>query len=622
MLVAAASFALGLDVRLDAAHPAVSSRAAAPAINMAVSTPPATLAPNVRRHRGATKAERADSGVVGSTLTDCQAARAQLAEPRLLFLLRPGINVDESIAVRSLSIAGFHVGVYQLDATRDYSDGSFYADNSSASGWLPNLHHVRHIRLESSFIAAGGRADDANATLRLLRAVSEWKPVLVLPDSRSTTLLLQHAATVMLRGEGGGEGQGEKGLGEVRTSDIQLIAARQLCRCSLPDPKFFFNRGSKSGIMELARSLGVDVPRSVQIVLDVQAPLSTLTHHVSSQISQSGLRLPVVLKTDADGGGSGVHLCGGRMSLGACLKTFIRPRGKARITVQAQEFLRGVTTACVASALHGVVLAGHCVIKQVTAERPREYKSRAGKLGACHSHEQELLHHHNESTTPSVVVRTFNDDVAFAWLATLIRATSHTGVVAADFRVSSDSRAPRSVLIDYNARMSFFSTLSPRVLGQQTGVLEALHRALLPPHDQRNESTTANVQIREPVGSTITNARIAARATEAEAARLPRSVALAKFRPYEWAWRGCLPSWLFCTDVAVEVPWEDVPLMRALNTSGLRFCTATRTFWHTTDPHRRVASRSAPNWTWPALVAAEGTTQDEAAWLKGHACAK
>lgn len=192
----------------------------------------------------------------------------------------------------------------------------------------------------------------------------------------------------------------------------------------------------------------------------------------------------------------------------------------------------------------------------------------------------------------SVVIRTYNDPAAFASLAAIIAATQHTGVASADFIVHPTNGHP-PMLIDYNPRMSFFATLSPAVLGLRIGPLRALFEAL----DPRAPRSL------DPVPS----------------GTLPHTVTVAKFRPYSWSEGGCVPNWLLCPDVLLDVPWEDTALIRALNRSSLAFDPASRQIWHRQDPLHTLRS-DRPVVTRRALTAKEAAATDPTTWFHSHQC--
>ena len=177
-----------------------------------------------------------------------------------------------------------------------------------------------------------------------------------------------------------------------------------------------------------------------------------------------------------------------------------------------------MTSSCVASVIRGTILAGYCVVKQLLYSKGND--CRLNRFGETQK----------ESTRSSVLIRTYNDPAAFASLTVLVMATEHTGIAAADFRISaSHDRHP--VFIDYNPRMSFFASLSTQALGISAGPLDALFEALSPSASDcpRRFQSNRSGSVQQSGKGHCPYIRPA----------VLRQAAIAKFRPYDWASGGC-----------------------------------------------------------------------------------
>ena len=224
----------------------------------------------------------------------------QANHPRLLFVLRPGITDDEAIAVRALSLAGFHVGVHRVSGDLR-SDSSHYAQFAGAPGeWVADLKHLRYRGM--AFNASWHSTQEDS----LLHSIGEWAPTLVLPDS-TTSVRLMHSA--LLRGHSA------TSTGVHSGAFLSVQKSRMLIRCSLPHPRHYFTSTSKSSMTMLAKSLSVPTAPGFELT----GTIDHLRDALPQKLIEHGLRLPVVLKTGSDGGGSGVQICGGGRSLLTCL---------------------------------------------------------------------------------------------------------------------------------------------------------------------------------------------------------------------------------------------------------------------------------------------------------------
>jgi len=299
----------------------------------------------------------------------CTTVRQLARQERILYVLRPSINDDEAIAVRALAMAGFTVGVYFIGRTHDMDMSHYRAFHNDTSGqgpagerpygdeWLPELAHV-HFKARA---AAANASEDVD---ELLHAVSEWRPALVLPDSQQAVTLLQKAAKAAVTAPAHS------------AAGASMAAAIACVRCSISPPQHHHRARSKLALMQYARSLSPPVPAPRGFVLT--SSVAELAATLRAEMVKAGLppNATVVLKSDSDGGGSGVKICGSAsataLSLSDCLEAITKTRGRRgrmKIRMEVQEFLRGVTTSCVATALAGRVLSGYCVVKQLTAKR-------------------------------------------------------------------------------------------------------------------------------------------------------------------------------------------------------------------------------------------------------------
>jgi biotin carboxylase len=174
--------------------------------------------------------------------------------------------------------------------------------------------------------------------------------------------------------------------------------AVQRLRCSLPAEAFHNLVASKSGLVRVAAAAGVRVPSSVIVpaagleALDGAARQRVLKHP-----------LPVIIKSDHDGGGFGVTICKRERCLDRVLVKLARAGERAVL----QQYIEGPTAIYEGVGLDGHLIGGYARAEIVTL----------GRRG------------------PPCLSRTINEPQLEAAAAALCRALRCTGLLTIDFVV-------------------------------------------------------------------------------------------------------------------------------------------------------------------------------------------
>lgn len=319
----------------------------------------------------------------------------------------------------------------------------------------------------------------------IVDAIIDWRPAIVLPDLASAVVLMRKAAIVAKRGE----------------SEPEHRAARVLA-CSLPGKEQLWGvLTEKLRLMKAIERLpGVRVPwaATLQVRLRAGSGRPTCLTAAEASVQPALARLPLVLKTNRDASGRGVHVCRTRAQLDHALATVCTSKGGSK--ARAEQLVEGHTLEYVGAALDGVVLAGVCYVKFVTS-------------GA---------------TGPSSTLRTVNSAQAARYFVEVVRALRFSGVGGIDLRMDAQGRA---WVIDPNLRMNAYAGLPGEAFGlpPQGGLAQSLRRAL----ELGSGEAAAAAGIRPEMVS--------------------QSTTVSRVRP---GISDPVEPWAYCPDVLLAVPWE------------------------------------------------------------------
>ncbi|KAG8457241.1 hypothetical protein KFE25_009820 [Diacronema lutheri] len=395
---------------------------------------------------------------------NCAAVRANSTRALVLY------NVDR---VRIVSVidalvdAGFEVGVLHQACAQTQS--AHVLCNPSAPG-------ITFVRAVASI-----------STVDVLRAVIKFAPAIVIAGGEHTGLLRSTAERAVTDPS-------------ARLSSRVRLAVDAL-RCSLADERFWPALRRKSSLLELARSIGIPTPWVAQ----PPSPAGFAPEVVDALAA----RAPVVIKTDADGGGSGVTICHGAL----CVRETLARHRSRGVAATVQQFVRGPTLTYDAVALDGHTLGGVARAEVLTQ----------GQGGI------------------SVLSRTVDCPLAADAVRRLFALVRFTGVGAADFIV--DSRNGAVLMIDPNLRFGFGQTVDGTALGIGESLFSRLRRALSP---------------------------ALARAEWPEPARPTHSLAYMRFNeiwPDMFRWLG--GELAYCADVYVPMQWAVRQLLERVSRGAL-----------------------------------------------------
>ncbi|KAJ1639522.1 hypothetical protein T492DRAFT_1116608 [Pavlovales sp. CCMP2436] len=203
-------------------------------------------------------------------------------------------------------------------------------ENHTNPGCILNAYQVGSPRgLEYVYRSTSATLEPTDPQLQadLVRALVEWRPSYVQPAARASVLLM-HATARAYANETAAEAQ----------------AAVQMLRCSLGAEELWTEMDSKTLTIAAAERIGVAIPWSRQV---------RPTRLKGEEIKEFESLLPLVIKSDRDGGGQDVHVCHDR----SCLKTKLKRRAKDGRRV-LQQFISGPTLGFDGSALDGQLLGG------------------------------------------------------------------------------------------------------------------------------------------------------------------------------------------------------------------------------------------------------------------------
>jgi hypothetical protein len=267
-------------------------------------------------------------------------------------------------------------------------------------------------------------------------------------------------------------------------------AVRRL-RCSLPAEEHHGVAASKQGLLDVATAAGVRVPSSVSVPAEGLDGLDD-----AARLRVLAQPLPVVLKTDVDGGGSGTRICKSSRCRDRALAKFARLRTAAVV----QQYIDGPTVIYEGIGLDGILLGGYARAEVVTL----------GRRG------------------PPLLTRTLNEPQLEAASAALCRALRCTGPLSVGFVV--DARSGEAFVIDPHLRQSGTTHPDGGTLGMGRGLYGRLLDAMvggLPP--SRWPKPT-------PLAHSITYGRYVL--------------------PDAKAWTAGTIELLYCDDVFMPIPWH------------------------------------------------------------------
>jgi hypothetical protein len=345
-------------------------------------TPRTQLAPIVGIN---TQHEAADSIVARPT--SCAAVRARTNPARAL-LVAKWDRGNMPMMLSAMMDAGFETGVLFERCHHHTSNAStpgICAYDEWEAGQAHGLAFVRATRLLQRTV--------------LIDAVADFRPALVL-FVRDVASLVRSAAA------------------HYASAEIKRASRREaasVLRCSLPAERFWAATLLKSEVLRIAAQQGVRTPWSVTLPKQL----------TPAALEAASLQVPVVIKSDKDGSGSGVVVCRTSLCARTALVRCTKPCGYANCSAcTRQQFVVGHTMSFEASAVDGRLLGGFGRAEVLTR----------GPIGVARA---------------SV---TLNAPEAAEAMRRLLAHLEYTGVAAADFVIEASTG--RAYLIDPNLRTS------------------------------------------------------------------------------------------------------------------------------------------------------------------------
>lgn len=269
--------------------------------------------------------------------------------------------------------------------------------------------------------------------------------------------------------------------------------ASHALNCSLPPERELWRlMSSKSGAMELMRNIGVPLPWHVRVC----PPLSSTEYE---RIRLDAVKhLPVLFKTDQDGGGKGLSACA-KHDAPDCVREAIRSivgqhqRNGGGSCFSVEQYMEGITVVASSVAIDGAVVSTYVVAKVVADS------SLGVTLGGVSLNDARILRYHE-----AIAAR-------MRW----------TGFVCMDYRLSRNGDIG---IIDANFRSSNLISIG----GQAFGIV---------PHGL--------LRLREALQSSAAGVR-----TPYRAALLDYSISTAKI-----SHKAPTHDLLHCADVFVQWQW-------------------------------------------------------------------
>jgi hypothetical protein len=218
--------------------------------------------------------------------------------------------------------AGWRLGVLHR-ACEGERFGPFSACTLSAyrQGSPPALEYVYRSSATTS------APTDPQLQADLVRALIEWRPSYVQPAMVDSVQLMH--ATV-------------RAYANASAADVRT--AVQTLRCSLGAEKLWEERVSKTLLIAAAGRIGIRTPWTRRV---------RATRMKGDEIKEFESLLPLVIKSDRDGGGVDVRICHDR----TCLKAALKRKAKAGERV-IQQYVSGPTLAYDGTCLDGQILGG------------------------------------------------------------------------------------------------------------------------------------------------------------------------------------------------------------------------------------------------------------------------